>query len=155
MALNIFEAGKGINAVKINDNFSQVQNQSNTNETAINNIANTALKADGSNITQTMIDEFNTVTPNIITGSGNVNLTDNSVNFLTLTANSDVILPVITPDDSYSHTIVVVVAGSLFSLSLGTSAHLLQNSDIDTTLPYSVMYVFNKIDNQWYYCLTQ
>jgi hypothetical protein len=150
-----FSPGKGINMVKLNQNFAGLQQKSNTNETKINNIAATALKADGSNVTQTMIDEFNTVTPNIITGSGNVNLTDNSVNFLTLTANSDVILPVITPGDSYSHTIVVVVAGSLFSLSLGTSAHLLQNSDVDTTLPYSVMYVFNKIDNQWYYCLTQ
>jgi hypothetical protein len=152
--LYVFQAGKGINMEKLNHNFASLQQQSNSNETEINNISATALKANGSNVSQTMIDDFNKVSANILVGNGNVNLTDNSVNFLTLTGNSDIILPTV-PADSFSHTIIVIVAGSLYSLNLGTMAHLLQNSDVDTTTPYSVMYIYNKIDNQWYYCITQ
>ena len=152
--LYTFSAGKGINQVKINYNFAELQQQSNTNETAINNIANTALLKDGSNLTQSIIDEFQQQTPNILTGSGAVVLTDNSANFLTLTANSTITLPTITADD-YSHTIVVVVEGSAYSLDLGTTKHLYNNLAIDTTQTYNVMYVYNKIENEWYYSLTQ
>lgn len=153
-SMNVFQPGKGINMVKLNANFANLQQKTNNNETQINNISSTALKANGSNLTQALVDDFNTSTPNIITGNGNVALSDNSVNFLTLTDNSTIQLPVV-PSDSFSHTIVVIVAGSLYSLGLGTVQHLLQNSDVDTTAPYSIMYIYNKIDNAWYYCLTQ
>lgn len=154
MALNIFEAGKGINAVKINDNFSQVQNQSNTNETAINNIASTALLKDGSNLTQSAINAFQQQTPNILSRSGTISLTDNTANFLTLTGNGTISLPAVA-SDQYSHTISLVVAGSSYSLSLGTTYHLYNNLDIDTTKTYNVLYIYNKLDNHWYYSLTQ
>ena len=154
MALNIFEAGKGINAVKINDNFSQVQSQSNTNETAINNIADTALLKNGSNLTQSAINTFQQQTPNILSTSGTIALTDNSANFLTLTDNGTISLPSI-PADQYSHTINLVVAGSAYSLDLGTTKHLYNPLTIDTTQTYNVLYIYNKIDNSWYYSLTQ
>ena len=154
MALNIFEAGKGINAVKINDNFSQVQNQSNTNETAINNIASTALLKDGSNLTQSAINTFQQQTPRILRRSGTISLLDNTANFLTLTGNGTISLPAVA-SDQYSHTISLVVAGSSYSLSLGTTYHLYNNLDIDTTQTYNVLYIYNKLDNHWYYSLTQ
>ena len=154
MALNIFEAGKGINAVKINDNFSQVQNQSNTNETAINNIASTALLKDGSNLTQSAINAFQQQTPNILSRSGTISLTDNTANFLTLTGDGTISLPAVA-SDQYSHTISLVVAGGSYSLVLGTTYHLYNNLDIDTTQTYNVLYIYNKLDNHWYYSLTQ
>jgi hypothetical protein len=154
MALNIFEAGKGINAVKINDNFSQVQSQSNTNETAINNIASTALLKDGSNLTQSAINTFQQQTPNILSADGTISLTDNTANFLTLTGNGTISLPAVA-SDQYSHTISLVVAGGSYSLGLGTTYHLYNNLDIDTTQTYNVLYVYNKLDNHWYYSLTQ
>lgn len=154
MALNIFEAGKGINAVKINDNFSQVQNQSNTNETAINNIASTALLKDGSNLTQSAINTFQQQTPNILSTDGTILLADNTANFLTLTGNGTISLPAIA-SDQYAHTISLVVAGGSYSLGLGTIYHLYNNLDIDTTKTYNVLYIYNKLDNHWYYSLTQ
>lgn len=154
MALNIFEAGKGINATKINDNFSQVQNQSNTNETAINNIASTALLKDGSNLTQSAINTFQQQTPNILSTDGIISLADNTANFLTLTGNGTISLPAIA-SDQYSHTISLVVAGSSYSLGLGTLNHLYQPITIDTTKTYNIIYIYNKIDNSWYYGLTQ
>lgn len=156
--LYVFSAGKGINQAKINYNFAELQQETNTNETAINNIANTALLKDGSNITQTMIDEFQQETPIILSGDGNINLTDNRVHFLTLTGNNSnqVVLP--TPaSDSYSHTIVLIVQGSGYSLDIsnGTAGHLYNPITIDTTQPYNVMYIYNKITHSWYYSLTQ
>lgn len=154
MVLNIFQAGKGINATKINDNFSQLQTQSNSNETAINTIANTALLKDGSNLTQSIIDRFQQQTPNVLSSSGSISLTDNTANFLTLTGNGTIVLPTISPDQ-YSHTIILVVGGNSYSLNLGTSYHLYNNLAIDTTKTYNVLYIYNKLDNRWYYSLTQ
>lgn len=156
MALNIFEAGKGINAVKINDNFSQVQSQSNTNETAINNIADTALLKNGSNLTQSAINTFQQQTVNVITGDGTISLADDPTvaNFLTLTGNGTISLPAVAPDQ-YSHTISLVVAGGSYLLRLGTTYHLYNNLAIDTTKTYNVLYIYNKLDNHWYYSLTQ
>lgn len=152
--LYTFSAGKGINQVKLNYNFGQLQQQSNTNETNINTIANTALSKDGSNLTQTIIDEFQQQTPNILSTSGTIALTDNSANFLTLTGNGTISLPNV-PADQYSHTINLVVAGSAYSLDLGTVYHLYNDLLIDTTQTYNVLYIYNKIDGNWYYSITQ
>lgn len=152
--LYTFSAGKGINAVKINANFAALQNQSNNNETAINNIADTALLKDGSNLTQSAINTFQQQTPNILSTSGAISLTDNTANFLTLTGNGTISLPTVA-SDQYSHTISLVVAGGAYSLGLGTTYHLYNNLDIDTTKTYNVLYIYNKLDNHWYYSLTQ
>lgn len=152
--LHVFSPGKGINQVKLNYNFAELQQETNTNETAINNIASTALLKNGSNLTQTIIDEFQQQTPNIISNSGTISLTDNTANFLTLTGNGTIDLP--TPaSDQYSHTIVLIVEGSNYTLDLGTAYHLYNNLHIDTTATYSVLYIYNKIDGNWYYSLTQ
>ena len=153
-AMYVFEAGKGINATKINANFSELQNQTNTNETDIGNLASTALLKDGSNITPSLVTTFQKQTPNVITGDGTIALADNSANFLTLTDNGTISLPTV-PNDQYSHTISLVVAGSSRSLGLGTTYHLYNNLDIDTTKTYNVLYIYNKLDNHWYYSLTQ
>lgn len=149
-----FEAGKGINAEKLNANFDEVKNKANDNETALGVISDTALLKDGSNITQALKDEFLSETETVITDSGNISLVDNTSNFLTLTGNGTIVLPTITPDQ-YAHTIRLVVDGSTYSLDLGTTYHLLTNPDIDTTNPYYVMYIFNKLDNNWYYSISQ
>lgn len=153
-AMYVFEAGKGINAVKINANFSELQNQTNTNETDIGNLASTALLKDGSNITPSLVATFQQQTPNIITGDGTIALTDNSANFLTLTGNGTISLPNV-PADQYSHTIMLTVEGGQYSLALGATKHLYNPITIDTTQTYNVMYVYNKIGNEWYYSLTQ
>lgn len=154
----VFSAGKGINQTKINYNFAQLQQQTNNNELAINDIDNTALKKDGTNLTQQIIDDFQKQTPIVLSKNGNINLTDNRVHFLTLTGNNSnkVILP--TPaSDGYSHTIVLIVKGGNYSLNIanGTNGHLYNDTNVNTTSTYSVMYIYNKIDNKWYYSLTQ
>lgn len=154
MVMNIFQAGKGINATKINDNFSQLQNQTNTNETNINTIAGTALLKNGTNLTQSIVDTFNKDTPNIISASGTISLNDGTTNFLTLTGNGTISLPSV-ESDSFSHTIVLIVQGGQYSLSLGTVNPLGTLARINPDMPYQVLYIFNKIDNSWYYCLGQ
>lgn len=156
--MNIFQAGKGINATKINDNFSQLQNQTNTNETNINTIANTALLKDGSNLTQSIVNDFNASEPIVLESSGTISLTDNRVHYLTLTANNNnkIQLPSIS-SDSFSHTIVLIVAPSNYSLNIAEDTYGTIGSPVllDSTLTYSVMYVYNKIDNHWYYTVSQ
>ena len=158
MVMNIFQAGKGINATKINDNFSQLQNQTSTNETNINTIANTALLKDGSNLTQSIVNDFNASEPIVLESSGTISLTDNRVHYLTLTANNNnkIQLPSIS-SDSFSHTIVLIVAPSNYSLNIAEDTYGTIGSPVllDSTLTYSVMYVYNKIDNHWYYTVSQ
>lgn len=156
MTLNVFQAGKGINATKLNANFSEVQQQANTNESNINTIANTALKKDGTNLTQSIVDDFQKQTPVVLTNqSGSISLADNKVYFLSLSGNTTIVLPTIS-DDQYSHTIILYVNGhSGYSLTLGTSNHFFNYSYADTRNPYSVMYIYNKIDRNWYYSITQ
>lgn len=153
----LFSAGKGVNCVKLNTNFDQVMSDTNDNETQINDIATNALQNDGSNLTQTIIDEFQQQTPNVLSTSGTISLSDNTANFLTLTGNGVIDLPAITPDQ-YSHTISLVVGGSAYTLDIGTATgnkHLYNPLAIDTTQTYNVLFVYNKIDSSWYYSLTQ
>lgn len=151
-----FQAGKGINAIKLNDNFTELQTKSNSNESAINALGTDALKKDGSNITQALVDDFNKVTPIILSNqSGTISLQDNKQYFLTLSGSSTISLPVVA-SDSYSHTIVLVVQGSNYSLDLGTNGKTLGTLiGIDITRPYQVLYIYNKIDNSWYCCYGQ
>ena len=157
MTLNIFHAGDGINAIKLNENFAEVQDQVNDNELAINDIDQNALRVDGSNMTQSMVNDFQRQTPIVLSGDGDISLTDNSVHFLTLTGNARVVLPSTPISDIYSHTIILVVAGHsyTFDYANNTTGHLYNNLDIDPTKTYSIMYIYNKIDNNWYYSITQ
>lgn len=150
----VFQAGDGINATKLNDNFDAMQSKTNNNENTINTLSNTALMKDGSNLTQDIVDDFQSQTPNILSASGTIALTDNTANFLTLTGNGTISLPTITADQ-YSHTIILVVEGSAYTLDLGVTKHLYNPLAVDTTQTYNVMYVYNKIENEWYYSLTQ
>lgn len=152
--MELFSAGKGVNCVKLNTNFDQVMSDTNDNETQINDIATNALQNDGSNLTQTIIDEFQQQTPNLLSTSGTIALSDNTANFLTLTGNGTISLPTIAPDQ-YSHTISLVVVGSAYTLDLGTTKHLYNPLAVDTTQTYNVLYIYNKIDSSWYYSLTQ
>ena len=150
-----FQAGKGINASKLNDNFTELQTKSNSNESAINSLSNDALRKDGSNITQALVDDFNTVTPIILSNqAGTISLQDNKQYFLTLSGSGTISLPVV-PSDSYSHTIVLIVQGSNYSLKLGTQKTLGSLIGIDSTRAYQVLYIYNKIDNSWYCCYGQ
>jgi hypothetical protein len=152
-----FSPGKGINMVKLNYNFGAIQQQANTNETNINTIANTALLKDGSNLTPDIIAEFQSEVPNILSGSDTITLTDNSANFLTLTGNGVIALPTIA-SDNYSHTIALIVEGGQYSLDIATATggkHLFNDLDVDSTNTYSVLFLYNKIEQAWYYSLTQ
>lgn len=153
--LHVFEAGKGINATKINENFASLKDKANANETELTQIGNTALKRDGTNLTQEIVNDFNSNEVEILSGSGDIRLQDNGKDkFLTLTGNGKIVLPPV-PQDAYSHTICMVVNGSQYKLDLGTTKHLVSNTEINKMQPYSVMYVYNKIDSSWYYNLTQ
>lgn len=158
MVMNVFQAGKGINATKLNSNFSQLQTQANANETNINTLSNTALLKDGSNLTQSIVDDFQKETPIVLSTNGTISLTDNRVHYLTLTGNNtnQVQLPTITPDN-FSHTVVLVVKGGNYSLNYanGTAGTIGSPMLLDSTLTYSIMYIYNKIDNRWYYIVTQ
>ena len=155
--LNQFYAGDGVNCIKINENFAELQSKSNNNENAINAISNQALLKDGSNLTAQIIDDFRKQPATVLSGSGTISLLDNSANFLTLTGDAVISLPTISSDD-YSHTILLVVAGSTYSLDVQTATgghHLYNPVVIDTESPYNVMFIFNKLDNNWYYSITQ
>jgi hypothetical protein len=152
-----FSPGKGINMVKLNHNFATLQQESNTNETNITNISNTALLKDGSNLTPDIVADFQSQVPNILSTSGTIALTDNTANFLTLTGNGVISLPAIA-SDNYSHTIVLIVEGSNYSLDVATATggrHLYNDLRVDTESTYSVLFIYNKIENSWYYSLTQ
>lgn len=151
--METFYDGKGINVVKLNANFDALKNQTNANETAIQNIANTALLKDGSNVTPEMIQKFKQDTVTSLSTSGTINLSDGGDYILTLTGNGTVLLPTIT-NDSFSHTITMIVMGGSFSLNMSAATPVL-NPTIDIARPYSVMFVFNKVDNKWYYFLGQ
>ena len=56
--IEVFSPNKGINVVKLNDNFASLQQQANDNEDSITDIANTALLKDGSNLTPDIIADF-------------------------------------------------------------------------------------------------
>ena len=153
----VFSPGKGINVVKLNDNFASLQQQSNDNEDDITNIEDTALLKDGSNLTPDIIADFQSQVPNILSTSGTIALTDNTVNFLTLTGNGVISLPAV-PADQYSHTIGLIVEGSQYSLDVSTATngkHLYADVDVDPEHTYSVLFIYNKIENAWYYSLTQ
>jgi hypothetical protein len=157
MVMNVFQAGKGINATKLNANFTELKQQANTNEGNINTIANTALLKDGSNLTQTIINDFNEETTTVLSTSGTISLADNSANFLTLTGDGVIQLPTISAD-GYSHTITLVVAGGSYSLDIATATngkHLLNDVYVDPAETYTVLFIYNKLDNSWYYGLTQ
>lgn len=153
--MHTFEAGKGINAVKINENFTEVMDLANTNETALLRIEQTALRKDGRNLTQDIVDEFKKDEPVVLENrQGDIVLADNKTHFLSLSGAGKIVLPSIA-DDQFSHTITLIVDGSSYSLVLGTEKHLYNPLNIDTTKYYSVVYIYNKIDKSWYFSLTQ
>lgn len=155
--MHTFEAGKGINALKINENFTEVMDLANANETALLHIEQTALRKDGRNLTQDIVDEFKKDEPIILNGRGDVILTDNRSHFLTLTGNGTIVLPTVLTDQ-FSHTITLVVQPTQFSLTLDkkqSAVVLGTNTEIIETDPFSVLYVYNKIDKKWYYYISQ
>jgi hypothetical protein len=155
--MHTFEAGKGINALKINENFTEVMDLANANETALLGIEQTALRKDGTNLTQEIVDDFKKDEPIVLNNAGDILLTDNRSHFLTLTGNGAIVLPTVLTDQ-FSHTITLVVQPTEFSLTLdkSQSAGILgTNTEIIETDPFSVLYVYNKIDKKWYYYISQ
>lgn len=155
--MHTFEAGKGINALKINENFTEVMDLANANETALLRIEQTALRKDGRNLTQEIVDDFKKDEPIVLNNSGDILLTDNRSHFLTLTGNGAIVLPTVLTDQ-FSHTITLVVQPTEFSLTLDKSQSagvLGTNTEIIETDPFSVLYVYNKIDKKWYYYISQ
>lgn len=155
--IDVFSPNKGINVVKLNSNFAKLQQQTNDNEDDITTITNTALLKNGSNLTPEIINDFQSQVPNILSANGTITLTDNSANFLTLTGNGTIALPTVSSDDK-SHTIILIVEGSNYTLDIGTATgdkHLFNDITVDPTETYSVMFIYNKIENAWYYSLTQ
>lgn len=155
--IDVFSPNKGINVVKLNSNFAKLQQQTNDNEDGITTITNTALLKNGSNLTPEIINDFQSQVPNILSADGTITLTDNSANFLTLTGNGTIALPTVSSDDK-SHTIILIVEGSNYTLDIGTATgdkHLFNDITVDPTETYSVMFIYNKIENAWYYSLTQ
>lgn len=149
-----FEAGNGINVEKLNFNFLEAQEQANTNENSLTEIDNRALRKDGSNLTQEVVEEFNRHEAIVLSGSETQTLTDNRTHYLTLTGNATIKLP--TPNnDMLSHTIALIVQGSQYSLNLGTEKYLNAPGELKIEQTYQVLYIYNKIDKNWYYCLGQ
>lgn len=153
----IFSAGKGINCIKLNQNFADMQNKSNTNETQINNIATNSLKTDGSNITQDIVDAFNTITPTVLTNqSGTITLQDNTQYYISLSGNATLGTMPVVGSDNISHTIIVVIEPNNNSFDISIVGRSLGSGiTINTAYAYQIMFIFNKIDGYWYYCIGQ
>ena len=149
----VFEPGKGINCVKLNENFAALQGITNNNESALNTISTNALHKNGDNLEQSAIDAFKKDNVTVLSTSGSVPLSDGGDYYLTPTGNVTITLPAITPDQ-FSHTISLIVAGSQYSVDLGTSYALL-SPEVDTENDYSVFFVYNHIDGNWYYYIGQ
>lgn len=152
--MHVFKAGKGINKNKLNDNFEELKEKANANETNLNRLASTALQKDGSNLSQDIINKFQQEIPIILSGSGNIDLTDNKTHFLTLTGNGTPVLPTIGIDE-ISHTITLIVDGSNFSLDLSAHYAILNKMDIDTSEMYSILFMYHKVKKSWFYYISQ
>lgn len=150
-----FEAGKGVNLVKLNANFTEVQNLANSNETALLRIEQTALRKDGRNLTQDIVDEFRQETPIVLSNKkGNISLTDNKTYFLSLSGAGKIVLPTV-PTDQFSHTITLIVDGSSYSLDVGSVNSILTRGNIDISKTYNILYIYNKINKKWYFYISQ
>lgn len=153
--MHTFEAGKGINAIKINENFTEVRDLANDNETTLYRLSQTALLKDGSNLTQDIITKFQQEEPVVLTNkSGDISLTDNKTHFLSLSGAGKIVLPTVN-QDLFSHTITLIVDGSSYSLDLGTTNKILTKGDVDVSKPYSVLYIYHKVHRAWYYYISQ
>lgn len=156
--MHTFEAGKGINAVKLNENFTEVVDLANANETALLRIEQTALRKNGENLTQDIVDEFRQETPIVLSNKkGDIYLTDNKTHFLSLSGNGKIILPNIS-DDQFSHTITLIVNGGSYTLDAsngGTLPQILTKGDVDVSKPYNVLYIYHKVHRAWYYYISQ
>lgn len=153
--MHTFEAGKGINAVKINENFTEVMDLANSNETALLQLSQTALLKDGSNLTQDVIDKFKQDEPIVLENrQGDIALTDNKTHFLSLSGSGKIVLPTVLTDQ-FSHTITLIVDGSSYSLDLGSTNVILTKGDVDVAKTYSVLYIYHKVHRAWYYYISQ
>lgn len=156
--MHTFEAGKGINAVKINENFTEVMDLANANETALLQLSQTALLKDGSNLSQDVVDEFKQDEPIVLENrQGDIALTDNKTHFLSLSGAGKIILPTV-PTDQFSHTITLIVDGSSYTLDAsngGTLPQILTKGDVDVSKPYNVLYIYHKVHRAWYYYISQ
>lgn len=153
--MHTFEAGKGINALKINENFTEVVDLANANETALLRIEQTALLKDGKNLSQEVVDKFKQDEPIVLENrQGDITLTDNKSHFLSLSGAGKIVLPSIV-DDQFSHTITLIVDGSSYSLDLGSTNVILTKGDVDVAKTYSVLYIYHKIHRAWYYYISQ
>lgn len=156
----IFNAGEGISAPDLNTNFNNLKNQTNQNESDITTITNTALRIDGSNVSDATVAAFNRNIIVTLSGSGTSNLTDNAEHFLAPTGNCTLNLPSVTQGDGFSHTVNIAVMGSNFGVTVkyngsAVTTHLLNDTSVNTTAPYNLLYMYNHIDGKWYYYLTQ
>lgn len=153
--MHTFEAGKGINALKINENFTEIVDLANANETALLRIEQTALLKDGTNLSQDVVDKFKQDEPIVLKNrQGNIALTDNKTHFLSLSGAGKIVLPSIA-DDQFSHTITLIVDGSSYSLNLGSTNVILTKGGVDVAKTYSVLYIYHKIHRAWYYYISQ
>lgn len=158
--LTIFNAGDGISAPDLNENFEKLRVQTNHNESDITYIANTALKIDGSNVTDETVAQFNRSLTVTLPTSGVSNLSDNKEHFLAPTGDCTLNVPVIAQGDQFSHTINIAVQGSNNGVTLmenGTpiTRHLLNGENVDTTLPYNLLLLYNHLDGHWYFYISQ
>lgn len=153
--MHIFEAGKGINAVKINENFTEVMDLANANETALLQLSQTALLKDGSNLSQEVVDKFKQEEPIVLENrQGDIVLTDNKTHFLSLSGAGKIALPTVLTDQ-FSHTVTLIVDGSSYSLDLGSTNVILTKGDVDVSKPYNVLYIYHKVHRAWYYYISQ
>ena len=150
-----FNAGEGISAPDLNQNFEDLRVATNTNEAGITNIGANALRVDGTNVTDATVAAFNRSVVVTLGTSGTLQLTDNADHFLAPTGNCTLVFPTITPGDNISHTINVAVQGSNYIVNHGLTHHLLYDSTVDTTAPYNLLFMYNHSDSNWYYYLTQ
>ena len=134
--------------------------QSNSNEARITNIENTALRIDGSNVTDETVEAFNRNIVVTLGTSGVMSLTDNAEHFLAPTGNCYLDTPVIAQGDQYSHTINIAVQGSNYGVTLrengqAITRHLLNGENVNTTLPYNLLLMYNHLDGHWYNYISQ
>ena len=89
-------------------------------------------------------------TINILTSSGNVVLTDNSINSVTPTAAITFTLPTVTDNTVFHQILVQVNMTTVYSITLGTSNFFNKTSpDMSAVGEYNLIYEYDKANQHW------
>lgn len=102
------------------------------------------------NAMQTKINEIIEPAVNVLASSGNIALSDNSINSITPTGAVTFALPTITDNTVFHQILVQVNLSTVYSITLGTDKYFNKTApDLTSTGIYDLVYEYDKINGFW------